>query len=58
MAREIVLAGTEGSLELNDDGELVYTQSGYEAEVLKPDQAIRRWPEAERQIREALAALD
>jgi hypothetical protein len=58
MAREIALAGIGGTLELNDDGEFVYTKSGFDAEVLTPEQALGRWPAAERQIREALAALD
>lgn len=58
MAKEIAIAGIEGSLALNDDGELVYTKSGLQAEVLKPQQAIQRWPAAEKQIREALTALD
>ena len=58
MARAIAIAGIEGSLEVNDDGELVYMKSELQAEVLKPEQAIRRWPEAEKQIRQALATLD
>ncbi|KAF0099824.1 MAG: hypothetical protein FD144_3619 [Rhodospirillaceae bacterium] len=58
MTREVAIAGIEGSLEVNDDGEFVYTKSGLETEVLKPDQAIRRWPEAEKQIRQALRELD
>ena len=58
MTREIALIESEGSLELNDDGEFVYTKSGFQTEVLTPEQALRRWPAAERQIREALAALD
>ena len=51
-------AGIEGSLEVNDDGELIYTKSELQTEVLKPEQAIRRWPAAEKQIRQALATLD
>lgn len=58
MARQIAVAGIEGSLEVNDDGELVYTKSGLETEVLKAEQAIRRWPAAESQIRQALTKLD
>ena len=58
MAREIAIPGIEGSLEVNADGEFVYTKSGLETEVLKPEQAIRRWPEAEKQIRQALSELD
>lgn len=58
MAREIAIAGVEGSLQVNDDGELVYTKSDLQTEVLKPEQAIRRWPTAEKQIRQALATLD
>ena len=58
MAREIAVAGIEGTLEVNDDGELVYTKSGLQTEVLKPEQAIQRWPGAEKQIRRALATLD
>ncbi len=49
---------SRASLEVNDDGELVYTKSGLQTEVLKPDQAIKRWPRAERQIKEALGTLD
>ena len=58
MARQIAIANDEGSLEINDDGELVYTKSGLETEVLNAEQAIRRWPAAENQIRQALAILD
>ncbi|TAJ97371.1 MAG: hypothetical protein EPO41_02910 [Reyranella sp.] len=58
MARKIAVAGIEGSLEVNDDGELVYMKSELQTEVLKPEQAIRRWPAAEIQIRQALAALE
>ena len=58
MAREIAIASLEGSLTVNDDGELVYTKSELQTEVLKPEQAIRRWPAAEKQIRCALATLD
>lgn len=58
MAKAIAIPGIEGSLEVNDDGELVYTKSGLKTEVLKPDQAIKRWPRAERQIKEALGTLD
>lgn len=58
MARKIAIAGIEGSLEVNDDGELVYIKSELQTEVLKPEQAIRRWPAAEKQIRQALAKLD
>lgn len=58
MATGITIAGIEGSLELNDDGELVYTKSELQTEVLKPEQAIRRWPAAEKQIRDALSTLD
>lgn len=58
MATEIAVAGIEGSLKVNDDGELVYTKSELQTEVLTPDQAIRRWPAAEKQIREVLATLD
>ena len=58
MARAIAIPGIEGSLEVNDDGELIYTKSELQTEVLKPEQAIRRWPSAEEQIRQALATLD
>jgi uncharacterized protein (DUF849 family) len=58
MAREIAIAGIEGSLEVNDDGELVYTKSELQTEVLKPEQAIQRWPTAEKQIRKALEKLE
>jgi len=58
MAREIAVAGIDGSLEVNDDGELVYAKSGMQTEVLKPEQAIQRWPAAEKQIRQALDALE
>lgn len=58
MARNIAIAGVDGALEINDDGELVYTKSGMETEVLKPEQAIERWPSAERQIRAALRTLE
>jgi len=47
-----------GKVEINDDGELVYTKSGLQTEVLKLAQAIERWPAAEQQIREALERLD
>lgn len=58
MAREIAIEGLEGSLQINDDGELVYAKSEAQTEVLEPEQAIRRWPSAENQIRRALATLD
>lgn len=58
MAREIAIASLEGSLAVNDDGELVYTKSELQTEVLKPEQAIRRWPAAEKRIRCAPATLD
>jgi hypothetical protein len=58
MAREITIAGIDGSLTVNDDGELVYTKSGLQTEVLTPEQAIQRWPAAEARIREALDGLD
>ncbi len=58
MAREIVIDGLEGSLQVNDDGELVYAKSEVQTEVLKPEQAILRWPAAENQIRRALATLE
>jgi hypothetical protein len=58
MARKIEVAGIEGSLEVNDDGELIHTKSGVHTEVLKPEQAIQRWPTAEKQIRQALDVLD
>ena len=58
MARQIAIAGIEGLLEVNDDGELVYPKSGLETEMLKPEQAIRRWPAAGHQIRQALSKLD
>jgi hypothetical protein len=58
MARQIAVSGIEGSLEINDDGELVYTKSELQTEVLRLEQAIRRWPAAEKQIRQALATLD
>ena len=57
MAKTIAIAGIDGSLEVNEDGELVYTKSGMRTEVLKPEQAIQRWPTAEKQIRQALDAL-
>lgn len=44
-----------GSLAVDDDGELVHTKSDRQTEVLKPEQVIRRWPAAEKQIRQALA---
>ena len=58
MAREIAIAGLDGTLEVNEDGELIYTKSGLETEVLKPEQAIERWPSAERQIRQVLTTLE
>ena len=58
MAKQIAIAGIEGSLEVNDDGELVYSKSELQTEVLKPEQAIQRWPTAEKQIRQALDKLD
>jgi len=58
MIRKIAIAGIEGTLEINEDGELVYTKSGLQTEVLKPEQAIERWPAAEKQIREVLDKLD
>ena len=57
MSREIAIAGIDGSLQINDDGELVYTKE-LQTEVLKPEQAIRRWPAAEKQIRQALTTLE
>lgn len=58
MTKPISISGLEGTVEVNEDGEVVYAKSGMETEVLKPEQAIRRWPAAEKQIREALAELD
>ena len=58
MIRKIAIAGIEGTLEINEDGELVYTKSGLQTEVLKPEQAIERWPAAEKQLREVLDKLD
>lgn len=58
MVKQIAVAGIEGSLAVNDDGELVYTQSELLTEVLKPEQAIQRWPSAEKQIRQALDKLE
>lgn len=58
MPQPIMIAGIDGNLEVNEDGELVYTKSGLQTEVLKPEQAIERWPRAEKQIREALGALE
>lgn len=58
MTKPIAISGLEGTLQVNEDGELVYAKSELETEVLKPEQAIRRWPAAEKQIREALAELD
>lgn len=58
MAKQIAIAGIEGSLAVNDDGELVYTKSELQTEVLKPEQAIQRWPSAEKQIRQALDKLE
>ena len=53
MAREIAIAGIDGTLEVNADGELIYTKSGLQTEVLSSEQAI-----AETQIRQALDTLD
>ena len=58
MAREIAIAGIDGTLEVNADGELIYTKSGLQTEVLSSEQAIARWPSAETQIRQALDTLD
>lgn len=58
MDKQIAIAGIEGSLAVNDDGELVYTKSEMQTEVLKPEQAIRRWPAAAEQIRRALDRLE
>ena len=58
MAQQISIAGLEGTLEVNDDGELIHVKSALETEVLKPEDAIRRWPAAEKQIRQALSQLD
>lgn len=58
MTRVITIDGIDGSVEINEDGELVYSKSGLETEVLKPDQAIKRWPSAEKQIRQALDNLE
>lgn len=58
MAQQISIAGLEGTLEVNDDGELVHVKSALETEVLKSEDAIRRWPAAEKQIRQALSHLD
>lgn len=58
MVKQIAGAGIEGSLAVNDDGELVYTKSELQTEVLKPEQAIQRWPSAEKQIRQALDKLE
>lgn len=58
MTRAITIDGIDGSLEINEDGELVYARSGLETEVLNPDQAIERWPSAANQIRQALDNLE
>ncbi|WP_422034719.1 hypothetical protein [Reyranella sp.] len=58
MAKPIAIAGIDGTLEVNEDGELVYIKSGLQTEVLKPEQAIERWPRAESQIRAALGTLE
>ncbi|WP_425067002.1 hypothetical protein [Reyranella sp.] len=57
MARQIAIAGIDGTLEINDDGEIVHTKSALETEVLKAEQAIARWPRAEKQIRQALDTM-
>lgn len=58
MTKPISISGLEGTVEVNEDGEVVYAKSGMETEVLNAEQAISRWPAAEKQIREALAELD
>jgi hypothetical protein len=45
-ARQIAVARVQGSLAVNDDGELVYKKSELQAEVLTPEQTILRWPAA------------
>lgn len=52
------MADIEESLAVNDAGELVYTKSELQTEVLKPEHAIRRWPVAEKQTLKALDTLD
>ena len=58
MTRVITIDGIDGSVEINEDGELFYSKSGLETEVLKPDQAIKRRPNAEKQIWQALDNLE
>ena len=58
MALQITVHGIEGTLEVNDDGELVHVKSTLETEVLTAQDAIRRWPAAEREIRRALKTLE
>lgn len=57
MAQQIPIHGIEGTLEVNDDGELVHVKSALETEVLTAEDAIRRWPAAEAEIRRALKKL-
>lgn len=58
MAQQIAIRGIEGTLEVNEDGELVHVKSALETEVLTAEDAIRRWPTAEKEIRNALKTLD
>jgi hypothetical protein len=58
MAQQIAIDGIQGTLEVNEDGEIVHVKSALETEVLTADEAIRRWPAAEAVIRRALKTLD
>ncbi len=58
MAQQIAINGIDGTLEVNEDGELVHVKSALETEVLTAEDAIRRWPAAEKEILHALKRLD
>ena len=58
MAAQIPATNIGGSLEINDDGELIFIrEDNSKTDVLTVDQAIKRWPHLEQTIRVALKEL-
>ncbi len=59
MATNIVMAGQDGALEVTGDGEVIYKKpDAPETEVMTADEAMRRWPAAAAQIRQALISIE
>ena len=58
MAAQIAAPNIGGSLEVTDDGEVIFTKTDKsKAEVLTVDQAIARWPQLAQTLRGALKDL-